>query len=269
MRLGIIGYGNIGRTLVDLLADRPVDALVLLVRSERVDQLRGALAECRAAASVKVVGTAEELIAAGPDLVVECAGHSVATAAVPALLEASIDVILVSIGVFADPATETRLRNAAEVGRAQLILPAGAIGGIDILASLAAGGGVKVSYRGIKPPAAWAGTPAETLLDLSALTNPAVFFKGSAREAAQTYPKNANVAATLALAGAGFDATLVELVADPGASGNIHSYSVESPLARYSMTIENAASAGNARTSVATVYSVLREINNRRSSVVI
>ena len=64
-------------------------------------------------------------------------------------------------------------------------------------------------YRGAKPPAAWAGTPAAGIVDLDALEAPRVFFTGTAREAATAYPKNANVAATLALAGAGFEATAV------------------------------------------------------------
>lgn len=106
-------------------------------------------------------------------------------------------------------------------------------------------------------------------MDLDRLTEATVFFAGTARQAARSYPKNANVAATLALAGAGFETTKVELVADPDAPGNGHAYEVQSPLARFSVTIENAASGGNAKTSVATVYSVLREIERVRAPVVI
>jgi aspartate dehydrogenase len=107
------------------------------------------------------------------------------------------------------------------------------------------------------------------VIDLDALDGPATFFTGSAREAAAAYPKNANVAATLALAGAGFDKTRVALIADPSASGNLHAYEVRSPLATYSFQVENRASPGNARTSAATIYSALREIRNRIGPVVI
>ncbi|AHM04654.1 aspartate dehydrogenase [Roseibacterium elongatum DSM 19469] len=124
-------------------------------------------------------------------------------------------------------------------------------------------------YQGVKPPAAWLGTAAEASLDLDRLDAPTAFFNGSAREAALTYPKNANVAATLALAGAGLDATRVELIADPAATGNRHSYEVTSPVARFRVQIDNAASGGNAKTSMATIYSLLREINRRRRPVVI
>lgn len=96
-----------------------------------------------------------------------------------------------------------------------------------------------------------------------------MFFSGSAREVAREFPKNANVAATLALAGAGMDATQVELVADPAATGSRHAYAVTSPLGDCEFRIENRASNGNAKTRAATIYSVLREIRNRKGPVVI
>ena len=106
-------------------------------------------------------------------------------------------------------------------------------------------------------------------MDLDLLSEETVIFSGSAREAAINYPKNANVAATIALAGAGFEATKTELVADPNATGNIHEYSVDCPLAHYTLRVESQASPGNAKTSMTTAYSVIREITNRIGHIVI
>lgn len=259
MHLGLVGYGNIGAALLDLLTPEDAARITVLARPGRlVDAPR-----------VGVVETPEALIAARPDLLVECAGHAAARdVAVPAL-RAGIDVVLVSVGALSDATLESDLRNAAAAGSARLILPSGAIGGIDLLAAMAAAGGLNVNYRGTKPPAAWRGTPAEERIDLNALTEATVFYTGTAREIAQAFPKNANVAATLGLAGAGLDATRVELVADPGAAGNRHAYRVTSPLGDFEVNIANHPSAGNAKTSAATIYSVLREIRNRNGPVVI
>ena len=99
--------------------------------------------------------------------------------------------------------------------------------------------------------------------DLDALAVETVIFSGNAREAAIQYSKNANVAATLALAGLGFEKTGVRLVADPGVSGNVHEYSVRSAAAEFTVRIEGKPSPDNPKTSVTTVYSVAREIFNR------
>ena len=76
--------------------------------------------------------------------------------------------------------------------------------------------------------------------------------------------ENANVIAALALTGAGFDNVKLELVADPSAQGNKHAYSVNSPTCRYSMTIEAGPSLANVRTSMTTVLSTLKEIQDYR-----
>lgn len=263
MHLGLVGYGNIGAALLDLLEGGGVERVTLLVRPERNAELGAGLA------GVEIVTEAREMIARRPDLLVECAGHGAVREAVVPALQAGIDVVVVSVGALSDPALEAALRAGARAGGARMILPAGAVGGIDLLAAMAPAGDLRVRYTGTKPPRAWRGTPAEAALDLDALAAPAAFFSGSAREVARAYPKNANVAATLALAGAGLDATEVTLVADPDATGNRHAYSVSSPLGEFEVRIDNRASGGNAKTSAATIYSVLREIRNRMGPVVI
>lgn len=259
MHLGLVGYGNIGKALLGLLGGDDLARVTVLARPGKgVDDPRA-----------EVVEIPEALIAARPDLLVECAGHAAVQDAVLPALKAGIDVVLVSIGALSDAGLERDLHAAATEGGARLILPAGAIGGIDLLAAMAPAGGLEVRYTGTKPPEAWRGTPAEDRIDIDALTEATVFFSGTAREVAQAFPKNANVAATLALAGAGMDATQVELVADPAAKGNRHAYAVTSPLGDYEIRIDNKASNGNAKTSAATIYSVLREIRNRKGPVVI
>jgi aspartate dehydrogenase len=73
----------------------------------------------------------------------------------------------------------------------------------------------RVKYTSIKPPHAWTGTPAETDFDLPSIKQPTVIFQGTPADAGRLYPKNANLAVTVALCGAGLDRTEIELVADP------------------------------------------------------
>jgi len=274
MRLGLLGFGNIAVALLEQLStavELPLEHLSVLCLPEMVEDARDRLSRDFPAVSKTVlVGTdTRTLLSAKLDLVVECAGHGAVATHVPLLLRAGVDVILASVGALSDPELDAVLRAAARQGGSRLILTTGAIGGVDLLSAIAAAGGLEVTYRGSKPPVAWQGTDAERVVDLKSVSQPTRFFAGTAREAAMAYPRNANVAATLALAGAGFDATRVELIADPQASGNVHEYAVTSPIARFSIRIENLPSKANAKTSVSTVYSILREIRNRVSPVAI
>ena len=155
------------------------------------------------------------------------AGQSAVAEHGEAVLRSGVDCLVISVGALADPALLARLRSAAQDGNSRILLPAGAIGGIDAIAAMRVAGLTSVRYRSRKPPAAWRGSPAEKMVDLGRLTQRTVLYKGTAGEAALLYPQNANVAAAVALAGLGFDATEVELVADPDAPGNVHEIEAE------------------------------------------
>ena len=262
MHLGLIGFGNIGQALLRVLAQEgsAPERLTMLVR----DPGRLALP---AGADVVRVGVA--LAAARPDLVIECAGQGAVAAHVPDCLSGGCDTVVASVGALADDALHDTLRAVARAGKARLILPAGAVGAIDLLAALRPSGIARVRYTGRKPPLAWAGTPGVSGLDLGALPDAVTIFEGTARDAARLYPKNANVAATVALAGMGFDLTEVRLVADPAVSRNIHELSVQAGAADFTVKIEGHPSPDNPRTSLATVYSLARAVFNHSREVAI
>ena len=104
---------------------------------------------------------------------------------------------------------------------------------------------------------------AEDAIDLDDLQDPAVHFSGTAREAALRYPKNANVAATVALAGPGLDETDVELVADPTITENIHEVEVEGAFGRMQFRIEGRPLPGSPKSSALTAMSIVAAVRNR------
>lgn len=197
-----------------------------------------------------------DLIAARPDLVVECATHEAVRETVPHLLAAGIDVVIVSIGALGDPDTVATLQEAAHRGNARAIAVSGAIGGLDALRSATLAGLDSVTYVGRKPPAAWTGTPAEKILDLATLAEATTFYEGSAAEAARDYPRNTNVTAAVALAGVGFEKTCVRLIADPVASGNTHELEAKGAFGDFRIVLNNRPLPENPKTSWLAALSV-------------
>jgi aspartate dehydrogenase len=213
-RIALIGYGAIARIMMDRLAEHdPAGAVTIagvLVRPAYVDAARKALGE-----RIPVVTDIGALVRLTPNLMIECAGQGAVAQYGEAVLRAGIDLMVISTGALADDALRERLVEAARATARRLVLPAGAIAGIDGLSALRIGGLESVRYTSAKPPGAWRGTPAEKAHDLAAITERTVLYTGPAQDAARLYPKNANLAATVALAGLGLKRTEVQLVADP------------------------------------------------------
>jgi aspartate dehydrogenase len=246
IRIAMIGFGAIGMEIAGALerlgeAGNPV---ATLVRPGRVVP-RG-------------VHSVEALISARPDMVIECAGHQAVRDYVPALLDAGIDCIISSIGVLADPAVAAMLAAAERDGGGRLLLPAGAIAGLDGLVAAALAGIETVTYTSYKPPHAWRGTPAETAIDLDDPTTEQIFFEGSARDAAANYPKNANVSVAVGLAGIGIDRTRVRLVSSRAVEDPLGVIEADGAFGRFRFDILALASPSNPKTSALTGYSLLQ-----------
>ena len=178
----------------------------------------------------------------------------------PAALMAGIDVLTVSIGALADAELEAQLKSAAHAGGARLHLASGAIGGLDALRSAKAGKLSSVTYIGRKPPQGWYGSPAAANVDLDALTEPFVHFRGTAREAALAYPKNANVAAAVALSGIGWEETKVQLIADPTVTENIHEIAASGDFGQLQFQIAGQGLPGNPKSSALAAMSVVASV---------
>lgn len=273
-RLGMIGAGGMAETVLTALAEgltAPLDHFGVLVRSGSEQRALALLERIgpKLALATSVHTSLAALLADAPNAVAECAGHAAVHQYGETILKSGCDLVVISIGALADDGLRATLLSAAQQHGAQLVLPSGAVGGLDALGAARLSGLHTVTYTGRKPPKAWRGTPAERLLDLDALSAPAIFFEGTARQAATDYPQNANVAAAVAIAGLGFDATTVRLIADPKAARNVHEILVRAGCGDFDLRLEGRPSPLNPKTSLMAGLSVAREILNRTGALVI
>lgn len=260
-KLTLVGFGAIGRAVYQRMQAHTGVCITHIVVSE------AKVAALQAELGVDVTVTHQ--VPQDTPLVLECAGHTALTGHVLPALQRGIECAVLSMGALSEPGLPEKLQAAAEQGGTQLHLLAGAIGGIDALAAARQAGLDSVIYTGRKPPAGWRGSPAEQLVNLDALTEPTVILQATARVAARLYPKNANVAATLSLAGLGLDRTQVRLIADPTVSENIHEIEAHGAFGEMQVRMRGKPLADNPKTSALTVLSAVRFLHNRTTSVVI
>lgn len=209
MRVGLIGSGAIGGVLLGMLAEAGVEVAAVLTRSPRLDL----------PPNISVTAL-EALLAADADVIIECAGQEAFRQHVPSLLREGRDVIAISGGALAEERVEEEVREAARLGGAGLSIASGAVIGLDGLAAARPLGIHAVTYRQRAPVDSWIGHPLAPP-DLAARPEH-LLFEGTARHASRLFPKNANVTASVALAGIGFDRTTVQLVSDASISRNTH-----------------------------------------------
>jgi aspartate dehydrogenase len=261
MNIGIIGQGAIGRYVREQLLGRGHVLRALVLRPERLQSN-----EPERDGTLRVASIAD--LPDDIDHMIDCAGHAALRSYGPDILRRGIDLSTVSIGALADPELYRNLEQAAVDGHAKLHLASGAIGALDCLRAARVGGLQSVTYIGRKPPESWKGSPAETRLDLDDLGDVAqLHFEGCARDAATQYPKNANVAAAVALAGLGFDDTKVRLIADPGVSENIHEIQAAGSFGQFSFEIRGQSLSDNSRSSALAAMSVVSKLEQIAGSV--
>jgi aspartate dehydrogenase len=148
----------------------------------------------------------------------------------------------------------------------QIIVPSGALLGLDAVAAAAEGEIHSVRMTTRKPPRSLVGAPylEANGISVEGLNAPKLVFSGTARDAAAGFPANVNVAAALSLAGIGPDRTMMEIWADPSVERNCHSVEVDSDSARFTLSIENIPSE-NPRTGRITALSVLAALRKLKA----
>jgi aspartate dehydrogenase len=255
MKIAIIGHGAIAEYVRAQLPKYDIHEVTQIVRPGK--EARGDIPR------VSNLGDLKEK----PELIVDCAGHAALAAHGPVALELGIDVLTVSLGALADAGLDSKLRAAAIKGCARLHLTSGAIGGLDALRAASTGAIDTVIYTGRKPPSGWQGSPADGVIDLQNIEAPIAHFTGTARQAALQYPKNANVAAAVALAGIGFDLTEVSLVADPTISTNIHEICAAGAFGDFRFTISGNNLPDNPRSSALAAMSVVADLAERQKPI--
>ena len=262
-RVAIAGFGAIGKPVAQAL-DRGIDGLELAAVSAR-DIARAERAMAGFAHPVPVVPLAR--LGEKVDIVVECAPAAVLRDIAEPALAKGRTLVTLSCGALLD---NFDLVELARRQGGRILVPTGALLGLDAVQAAAQGTVERIHMITRKPPAGLDGAPylVEHGIGVLGLSEAKRVFTGTARDAAKGFPANVNVAAALALAGIGPERTTIEIWADPGVTRNTHRIEVEADAARFSMQIEGVPSE-NPKTGRLTPLSVIALLKKLASPLAI
>ncbi|WP_245283772.1 aspartate dehydrogenase [Bradyrhizobium sp. URHD0069] len=261
MRVAVVGLGAIGRRVVKAL-DRGLDGLVLAAVSvQEPGKHRDFLATLSRAPAILPI----EDLSQAADVVIECAPSALLKSIVLPFVSKGKTAIVLSAGALLE---HDDLIQIAKQSGGQIVVPTGALIGLDAVTAAAEGTIHSVRMMTRKPVTGLAGAPyiVENNIDIENITEPLKIFDGTAREAARGFPANLNVAVALSLAGIGPDRTRLEIWADPALTRNTHRIDVESDSASFAMSIENIPSE-NPKTGRITALSVIAYLRKQRSAL--
>ncbi|GKV69698.1 aspartate dehydrogenase [Sporosarcina sp. NCCP-2716] len=256
MNIGVIGTGAIAEYLVRQVNGDERDNMRIIAIFGRNPETGRRLSS---RFGVEFDTDIAEFLARPLDLVVEAASVEAARRYSLQVADSGKDLVIGSIGALQDPKLLGELQERAAANGTSVHLPSGAIGGLDLLQSANAAGGldsVRITTR--KSPAS---------LGLEQITQETVLFDGSAREAIVKFPKNVNVAIVLALAGIGMEATRVRVITDPKASRNSHTIEAEGTFGSMRLTVDNEPMAANPKTSLLAAMSILSVLRQQKKSL--
>jgi aspartate dehydrogenase len=261
LRVAVVGLGAIGVKVVEAL-DRGIEGLVLVAVSvQNPAKHRNFLARLKTRPAVVPI----DALCAIADIVIECAPAKLVRSVVAPFVASGKTAIVLSTGALLE---NEDLIELAQQNGGQIVVPTGALIGLDAVTAAAEGTIHSVHMVTRKPVQGLVGAPylIENNISIESITEPLKIFEGSAREAARGFPANLNVAVALSLAGLGPDRTRLEIWADPALTRNTHRIEVESDSARFSMTIENIPSE-NPRTGLITALSVIACLRKQRAAL--
>ena len=265
LRLGIGGLGAIGLAVARRVDAGDIPGIALAAVSAR-DQAKACARIAGFKSPPPLVGLGE--LAELADVILECipAAHF-ATIAEPAIARGRIFIPL-SVGQLL---AHMPLIERAKTTGARILVPTGALLGLDAVRAVAEGGVESVTIITRKPPKGLAGAPylVENGLSMDSVTAPTRVFAGSARDAIRGFPANVNVAVALSLAGIGPDRTRVEIWADPSVTRNTHTIEVKSDSSDFTMSIANIPSPENPATGKVTALSAIALLRRLTAPLVV
>ena len=225
----IAGCGKLAHIIVDALLKGLLPNYKLVGSYsrtfEKAQHIADKIAASKEGYSCTPCKSFEELLQLKPDYIVEAASPTALRSfALPALKNGS-SIVTLSIGALADADFYEKVQKTALENNTRVHLASGAIGGFDVMRTVALMGKSQVTFRADKSPNFLKKSKVFTG-DLP--TKSCEVFKGDAKEAIALFPTQVNVAVATGLASVGPENLKVSINSIPDYVGDDHRIEIKS-----------------------------------------
>lgn len=253
MKVGVIGLGTIGSSVIEqAISDYSVSLEKVYIYDADKSSIDLILNKYE---WTKELNSIEEVVS-NSDFIIETASGSCVKDLMPLIVKYRKNVLIMSTGGLLK--VRELLSQARDKG-VDVVIPHGAVAGLDAIEAIKDEGIDKVKLSSYKPIRALEGSPyiIENNIDLHSLSGQSVF-KGSVSEATIGFPKSINVSATLLLL-SGLDDIEVNIYLSEGESIITHIIEVESKISKLKFECKNFPSRSNPKTSALAICSAVAE----------
>ena len=235
----MIGCGAIGTVLAEAIQRKLIACDELVVFD--IDNLKAQKLKHALNFPIRIVANVDELFAAKLKVIVEAAGQQAVKEYYDRLLASETNFIIMSTGALLDMDTSSL----------RLHFPAGAIGGLDAISAAANAGIDELTLTSRKNP--------QTLGKTN--TKECIIYEGYAEEAAKQFPREMNVAATLALTVKPAKVK-VKVISDPAVKRNTHEIQVKWRFGEMTIRFANDPHPDNPHTSALAAWSAIKLLHD-------
>lgn len=253
--VGIIGFGTIGSQIARSVDNKTLSlAKLSFIIDSSLDRLDLANSSLKNEKPL-LISDPDDLFSSDAyndtHIVIESASRAAVRQFSRKILSDGKYLIVFSVGELVDEDFMKSLASEARAHGATILVPSGAVAGIDAVKS-ARDHLDQLTISTTKSPKSLAGAPffdIHTELQLNELTHRTILYEGNVRKAVDLFPSNVNVFATLALATGDINKIRVRIIADPNIEVNRHEIVMRGRFGSLEIVVNNVPQLENPRTS--------------------
>lgn len=258
-KIGLLGCGVIGTQIALAIDSGKIPAQLTQIYDQSTESSKNLVSKLKNKPTI--VENSHLLSSGQVDLVVEAASQQAVKDIALSVIQNKKDLMIMSVGALLDESIIEVLTEACKEFNKQIILPSGAIAGLDAIKSVK-DELVSLTLVTTKPPKSLKGAKffETSNINLDAIKKPTTIFEGSASDAVKLFPANINVAALLSLTGLGSKNTKVMIVTDPNTDKNTHNILAEGKFGKITIAVENVPDPTNPKTSRLAILSAIQTL---------